>query len=443
MNDVILKAEGISKRFSLSSKESRAPKFFDLLKSMIGIETNFSTGEKDFWALDSVSFELNRGENLGIVGLNGAGKSTLLKIILGRLTPDRGSVQVNGRMGGLIELGAGFHPEQTGRRNIFLNAKLLGITDKEIAAKLDDIIDFAELHEFIDMPVKTYSSGMSIRLGFSIAIHFVKDLIVCDEILAVGDFEFKQKCYKKIHKLKHSRSFILVSHNTRDIALFCDKALLLHKGVCIEYSDAQSVVEKYALASHELTLEQYREKLNSKDVEKIGLIDEIEKDSSDIGSDAVINESVEVRNSLFGPIFHDNKGVGNVAIRSNLPIVDGELHITNKDRFTLWIQFELFEDVTHLRVGLPIFSEDGRMVLGPDSRCIAPKSPKCTAAGEKIFKFDFRTCPFNEGRFFIVVALSNDPGYLYRNHLVWLNVKNVNGEFGIVRTNSLVHVEIN
>jgi len=185
----------------------------------------------EFWAVKDVSFELRRGECLGLIGHNGAGKTTLLKMLNGLIKPDAGSITMRGRVGALIALGAGFNPILTGRENIYINGSVLGLTKKELDAKIDEIIDFAEIREFIDMPVQSYSSGMSVRLGFAIATALDPDVLIVDEVLAVGDFQFRWKCLDRIKKLKQAGvSILLVSHNAADLIRTCDIGVLLNKG---------------------------------------------------------------------------------------------------------------------------------------------------------------------------------------------------------------------
>ena len=186
---------------------------------------------RPFWALQGVSFQLARGQTLGVVGRNGSGKSTLLQLICGTLTPTRGSVLVNGRIAALLELGSGFNPEFSGLENIYLNGTLLGLTQEEIEACLDAILSFADIGDFIDQPVKTYSSGMAVRLAFAVQAHVQPDLLVVDEALAVGDEMFQKKCYAHLEKLKaNGTSILLVTHSCPQILQHCDQALLLSGG---------------------------------------------------------------------------------------------------------------------------------------------------------------------------------------------------------------------
>jgi len=201
---------------------------------------------KRFVVLDNISFEVYRGECFGVVGRNGAGKSTLLALTAGVLKPDKGEIIVRGRVLPLLELGAGFHPDLTGRENIILNGVLLGATRKEIMKKMDKIIDFAELWDFIDQPLRTYSSGMIARLGFSIVIHLDPEILLIDEILAVGDIAFQEKCVKKIKEFRENGvTILLVSHNLNDITTLCDRAMWIENHKIKAIGDARQVVEMY------------------------------------------------------------------------------------------------------------------------------------------------------------------------------------------------------
>jgi len=200
----------------------------------------------EFWALDNVSFEVQRGECLGLIGSNGAGKSTLLKLLNGIILPDKGTIKVAGRVGALLELGAGFHPMLTGRENIYLNAAILGLGKDEVAKKLDAIVDFAGLDEFIDSPVKHYSSGMYVRLGFAIAAHAEPDVLLIDEALAVGDILFQSKCYAKLREFRERGvTIIFVTHSLELVTAHCSGALLLDRGILIAHAGAKEAVDQY------------------------------------------------------------------------------------------------------------------------------------------------------------------------------------------------------
>lgn len=184
-----------------------------------------------FLALDDLSFTVRQGESIGLMGLNGSGKSTLLKLISGVLRPDQGKVLARGRIAGLIEVSAGFHPQLSGRENIYLNGAILGMTPAEVEAKFDEIVDFAGIHRFLDTPVGRYSSGMFARLGFSVAASVDSDIFIIDEVLAVGDPPFKKKCIARIRAIRdEGRTIVFVSHNTTQVKRLCDRALVLEEG---------------------------------------------------------------------------------------------------------------------------------------------------------------------------------------------------------------------
>ncbi|QYA24029.1 ABC transporter ATP-binding protein [Gramella sp. MT6] len=228
--EVLLKVEGLSKKFCKDLKTSLWYGVKDLFSNLTGNKEERRLRPKEFWALKDINFELRRGECLGLIGHNGAGKSTLLKILNGLITPDEGRVIIKGRVGALIELGAGFNPILTGRENIYNNGAVLGFTRKEVNEKLEEIIDFAEIREFIDMPVQHYSSGMRVRLGFAVAAQMEPDVLLIDEVLAVGDLGFALKCFKTIDKILPNTAIIFVSHNMPQVSRLCDRIILLEKG---------------------------------------------------------------------------------------------------------------------------------------------------------------------------------------------------------------------
>jgi lipopolysaccharide transport system ATP-binding protein len=201
----------------------------------------------EFWALKDVSFEIPQGSTFGIIGSNGSGKSTLLKCLAGILTPDKGSVQVNGRISALLELGAGFHPDLTGRENVFLNGAILGMTQREIQSKFDEIVDFAGVERYIDTPVKRYSSGMYIRLAFAVSAHLEPDILIIDEVLAVGDVEFQKKCWGKMKDVSQNdgRTILFVSHNMTAIKNICKSTLVLQNGKLLMGGNTESIIKQY------------------------------------------------------------------------------------------------------------------------------------------------------------------------------------------------------
>jgi lipopolysaccharide transport system ATP-binding protein len=199
-----------------------------------------------FWALDNVSFTVEHGQSLGVLGHNGAGKTTILKLLSGITKPTSGAIQVNGRVASLIELGAGFHPEMTGRENVFLNGVILGLTRREIAREFDSIVDFAGVERYIDTPLKRYSSGMYVRLAFAVAAHIDPAILLVDEVLAVGDIAFRAKCYRRMAQLRErGTAIVLVSHDVYAVRDTCDRGLLLWEGKLIEEGVTEDVITAY------------------------------------------------------------------------------------------------------------------------------------------------------------------------------------------------------
>ena len=242
MSDIAIKVENLSKRYRIGLKEETKDTFVGAMGSILKSPlsnlkrlkklTQFSNDNQDhddiIWALKDVSFEVKRGEVIGIIGANGAGKSTLLKILAQITHPTSGRVELNGRVASLLEVGTGFHPELTGRENIYLNGTILGMTKKEIDRKLDEIIDFSGVEKFIDTPVKRYSSGMRVRLAFSVAAHLDPEILLIDEVLAVGDAEFQKKCLGKMDEVaRGGRTVLFVSHNMGAIGQLCNKSILI------------------------------------------------------------------------------------------------------------------------------------------------------------------------------------------------------------------------
>ncbi len=239
---VAIRFEEVTKRFVLQDDRPRSFKeaFVDAFRSKRGVEKRTLT------ALDSVSFELEHGESLGLVGPNGTGKSTSLKLVAGILEPTSGRVLVDGRVAALLELGAGFHPDLTGRENVYLNGSLLGLSRREMRSRLDRIVDFSELGRFIDMPVKHYSSGMYMRLGFATSIHVDAEILLIDEVLAVGDQAFQNKCRERISRLRNEGvTILLVSHSPQAVRELCRRALWLENGRILGEGTADDVLEDY------------------------------------------------------------------------------------------------------------------------------------------------------------------------------------------------------
>jgi lipopolysaccharide transport system ATP-binding protein len=261
MSDVIIKAENLGKKYTIGhqAQNSRYMALRDVLvynakniwhktKDLVSSKPIIQGDTKEeVWALKDVSFEIRHGEVVGIIGRNGAGKSTLLKALSRITEPTTGRVTIRGRVASLLEVGTGFHPELTGRENIYLNGTILGMTRNEIRRKFDEIVNFAEIEKYLDTPVKRYSSGMYVRLAFAVAAHLEPEILVVDEVLAVGDAEFQKKCLGKMQDVStnEGRTVLFVSHNMGSIAQLCNKAFLLQKGLISDIGEASTIIKKY------------------------------------------------------------------------------------------------------------------------------------------------------------------------------------------------------
>lgn len=256
MSEIVLKVEGVGKKYIISHENHAGS--YTALRDVISSKAKslLNRGSKqlpkeEFWALRDVNFEIRKGDAVGIIGRNGAGKSTLLKILSRITEPTKGRIEINGRVASLLEVGTGFHPELTGRENIFLNGAILGMSRLEIRGKFDEIVEFSGVEKFLDTPVKRYSSGMYVRLAFAVAAHLEPEILVVDEVLAVGDAEFQKKCLGKMEDVskKDGRTVLFVSHNMGAVASLCNNAILLNRGEVEGYGPASSIIKRYFSSS--------------------------------------------------------------------------------------------------------------------------------------------------------------------------------------------------
>jgi lipopolysaccharide transport system ATP-binding protein len=338
VTETLISVGEVSKKFCRDLKTSLRYGVQDIAgELMFWREPKSALRKKEFWSLSNISFELKRGEVLGLIGRNGAGKTTLLKILNGLIKPDRGEVVMKGRVGALIALGAGFNPILTGKENIYVNGSVLGLSKKEIDLKYKDIVDFAELWDFIDTPVQSYSSGMQVRLGFAIATALQPDILLLDEVLAVGDAEFRAKCFNRIDKLREESAVIFVSHSMSQIERMCTSVMFMGDGECLFYGDTIEGIKRYNATSSKL--------IDSKGENSV-FLDVIEKCSVRIsakiikyGSDIVLNINMFcMRSASIYPriIIKDSAGVlvseGNLFFNSLEPVnvTEGENSISIK-----------------------------------------------------------------------------------------------------------------
>lgn len=363
MKDYAIKVDGLWKMFRLYHEKNQ------YLKAAIA---KGRRGQyEDFWALQDVTFEIPEGEAFGIIGSNGSGKSTLLKCLAGILTPDRGQLVANGKVAALLELGAGFHPDLSGRENIALNGAILGMTRREIENKFDDIVGFAGLEQFIDTPVKNYSSGMVVRLGFAVAINVEPEILIIDEVLAVGDEEFQQRCFQKIEQFRREgRTIVFVSHGLSQVSQFCHRALWLEKGIVQTLGPAFEVVSEYTGAAHH--------------VEHV--------ETSDISDEPL-----------------DRWGTGEVRItKVALSSLDGRDANTfeSGQPLKVRIEYEINSPVSELVVGLRITHLHGFNVFGSNTKRRGLIIPTTSRKGVVNFVVD--SLPILEGTFDLTIDVSDN-----------------------------------
>lgn len=267
MSDTVIEVENLGKKYILSHRQEGRSQYRALrdvitdgtksfgkrILSPFGSEPVITPDKEEFWALKDVSFEIKRGDRVGIIGRNGAGKSTLLKILSRITEPTTGRIKIQGRVASLLEVGTGFHPELTGRENIYLNGAILGMRKEEIHQKFDEIVDFSEVEKFLDTPVKRYSSGMYVRLAFAVAAYLEPEILIVDEVLAVGDAQFQKKCLQKMDSFSEGgeKTVLFVSHNLTAVERFCSNGLLLSHGKLIGQGDAGDILNQYMSSSEQ------------------------------------------------------------------------------------------------------------------------------------------------------------------------------------------------
>lgn len=316
---VVIKFEDVSKKFDMHYQRARS--FQELFVGFFQ-KNKIDKQLEEIWALRSVNFEIQQGETIAFIGPNGTGKSTTLKLISGILFPTAGKIEINGRVGGLLELGAGFHPDLTGRENIHLNGSILGLSGAEIKRKFNEIVAFSELEQFIDMPVKHYSSGMYMRLGFSIAVHTDPDILLVDEVLAVGDVSFQRKCLDRIDQLRQKGvTILLVSHGLDTVRQICQRAIWMEKGVVVADGFTESVINRYLedtynkRVSNSVSGTEQRWGSGEIKIEQVRILDKNREDQSvfSVGDSLMIEihygTNSKIEKPVFGLAFHRSDGL--------------------------------------------------------------------------------------------------------------------------------------
>ncbi len=381
----VVKAQNISKVYKLYNKP------FDRVKE--ALNPFKKSYHKDFHALHDVSFELKRGEALGIIGRNGNGKSTLLKIIAGVLTPTKGHVNTKGRIAAILELTSSLKPELTGLENIELNLKINGFNKEALKEKIKEIEEFAEIGEFIDQPVKTYSSGMKSRLGFGIATSSEPDVLILDEVLAVGDFNFQQKCLAKINSMRERISMIFVSHSMNSVRLFCDNVMVLEKGKNTFYGKADDGI-KYYLEQEEKKKQELKKKEKKQEIKP-----------------------------FYGDLFHNEDKIVNVKHKWNKESYKLE------EEMVLEFSFELKYKPKNLIIGVPIWNDNGNNItsFNTDYHKIKLFNEKYRIFGK--LKIE---CCFNPNTYHSVFVIVDGSEFLYRQLNSKFHIQNKERIFGYV-----------
>jgi lipopolysaccharide transport system ATP-binding protein len=362
LSDPIVKAENLGKCFEIYNKpQDRVKQFF---------ATKNTKHYREFWALKNASFTIERGEAVGIIGKNGSGKSTLLQLICGTLSPTHGRITTNGRFAALLELGSGFNPEFTGRENVFMNAELLGLSRAETSTRLNSIEAFAEINDFIDQPVKTYSSGMMVRLAFAVIAHVDADVLVIDEALSVGDIFFAQKCMRFLRDFMKKGTLIFVSHDSAAVINLCKRAIWLHKG-SILMDDTPNLVSNAYLAAR------YSSETPHESLSHINAIkdnsNEVREFENEIDANLTKIEEGGIKNQINVFSFQESAksfGIGGAKIKS-IELLDSQnnlmVHIKGGDYVSIRIIVSSYRDIRHPIVGFFVKDRLGQVIFGENS----------------------------------------------------------------------------
>lgn len=406
--DNVISVTGLSKVYRLYDKP------IDRLKESLNIF--HKSYHKEYYALNNLSFEIKRGETVGIIGINGAGKSTLLKIITGVLTPSGGNVEVKGKISALLELGAGFNMEYSGIENIYLNGTMMGFSKKEIDKKLDDILAFADIGDFVYQPVKTYSSGMFVRLAFAVAINVEPDILVIDEALSVGDVFFQQKCYKKIKELAGKSTVIIVSHDLNAMTKFCERIIVMSAGEKVFDGEPNEAIAKYF-------------KLKQGTLKK-------DKKSIELKSNDFNMYKLPSQNSYSGKM--------DVIIEKYFYSINDEpfTEVCQKDdEFKVSLVINSNIDIEDPIVGYQIRDKYGNEVFGETS-LTSTVDQGIIKQGRNVINFTFEWPEIREGDYFITLGIGNGTDVLNQVEECWINnvihiVATTNGKtiFGIFNNN--------
>jgi lipopolysaccharide transport system ATP-binding protein len=406
-NDIAISVSNLSKCYQIYDAPRDRLKQFVMprMQRMVGQKTKQYYSE--FWALKDISFEVKKGETVGIIGRNGSGKSTLLQIICGTLTPTNGTVETHGRVAALLELGSGFNPEFTGRENVYLNAAVLGLTTDEIDQRLDDIMAFADIGKFIEQPVKTYSSGMVVRLAFAVQSQIAPDILIVDEALSVGDAKFQAKCFERLRQLKENgTSILLVTHSSEQIVTHCSNAILLNGGTQLETGEPSRVVNCYLdllFGKEKKPLEVARHQVIA------------QSDLSE--NDAVYHLSHQQDLFATRPGYNPHEyrwGDGTVSILDYYYAVEGESYpsaITTGQIFCLAISLQFYRDLVRPILGVTIKTKEGVTVYGVNSETLECDDFQILGKQDSVVDVETKfTCRLAPGDYFISLGIATRQG---------------------------------
>lgn len=410
---IAIHVDNISKRYEIYDRpRDRLKQFiFPRLKRLAG--KHIGQYFREFWALKNISFAVEKGKAVGIIGRNGSGKSTLLQIICGTLSPTIGEVRTNGRIAALLELGSGFNSEFTGRENVYMNAAILGLSKEEIDARFDDIAAFADIGEFIEQPVKSYSSGMVVRLAFAVIAHVDADILVVDEALAVGDAVFTQKCMRFIRNFKKNGTLLFVSHDMGSVLNLCEEAVWLHNGVIRERGDSKEIAEHYL---HYTLQAVYGQEVELQSLERDADGDKRQAGKQSVSEIPALDYASEIR-------VHDNldhsegwrTGAGEI-LGVHLESLDaGQSEVfKGGDRVRVVIRAIAHQELERPILGFLVRDRLGQDLFGENTLPFTDLNPSPIAAGE-MFEgaFIFRLPMLPNGHFSLVATLAD--GDLYNN----------------------------
>jgi lipopolysaccharide transport system ATP-binding protein len=402
---IAIRVENLSKCYQIYSNPSdRLKQFiFPRIKKLLG--KSQTPYYRDFWALKDISFTVKRGETVGILGRNGSGKSTLLQIICGTLSPTGGTVQTHGRIAALLELGSGFNPDFTGRENVYLNAAVLGLTTEEINSKYDDIVDFADVGDFIDQPVKTYSSGMVVRLAFAVQSQIEPDILIVDEALSVGDAKFQAKCFDRLRQLKENgTSILLVTHSSEQIVSHCTTALLLNNGQQIELGEPKQVVNRYM------------DILFGKNSKQINIDKKVHQtNETKQPPDICLSHTDDVFATRLGYNPHEYRwGDKSATILDYKLMSDDEAYptaVSTGQRLNLDIAVKFFKTIIRPILGITIKTKEGITVYGTNTEVHAKNEWLNVGTEKTVSEINIKfVCNLAQGDYFISIGVASKHG---------------------------------